>query len=107
MAPGQKVRISTERKLSTIPKSGAGSSWLYPSPQVGPGIACHVILSILNPHFRVKWQPVTRWAKRTSQYYPPRHAKHFEPSFLELNGSYDVESNICQGQCPPSRRHPF
>ena len=28
----------------------------------------------------------------------PRHQKHFEPSFVELNGmaSYDVASNICQ-----------
>lgn len=34
MAPGQKTPISTSRQQSTIPKSGAGGTWLYPSPQM-------------------------------------------------------------------------
>lgn len=34
MAPGQKTPISTSRQQSTIPKSGTGSTWLYPSPQM-------------------------------------------------------------------------
>ena len=34
MAPGQKNPISTSRQVSTIPKSGAGGTWVYPSPQM-------------------------------------------------------------------------
>jgi hypothetical protein len=34
MAPGQKNAISTSRQTSTIPKSGAGGTWVYPSPQM-------------------------------------------------------------------------
>lgn len=34
MAPGQKTPISTSRQQSTIPKSGTGSTWVYPSPQM-------------------------------------------------------------------------
>ena len=34
MAPGQKTPISTQRQQSTIPKSGTGGTWTYPSPQM-------------------------------------------------------------------------
>ena len=34
MAPGQRRPISTDRQRSTIPKSGTGSTWVYPSPQM-------------------------------------------------------------------------
>ncbi len=32
--PGQEKHISTERLVSTIPKGGTDSSWVYPSPQM-------------------------------------------------------------------------
>jgi cytochrome c heme-lyase len=32
--PGQRKPISTERQVSSIPKGGTESSWVYPSPQM-------------------------------------------------------------------------
>ncbi|KAK9857211.1 hypothetical protein WJX84_005191 [Apatococcus fuscideae] len=32
--PGQEKHISTERLVSTIPKGGTASTWVYPSPQM-------------------------------------------------------------------------
>ena len=32
-APGQTKELSTEREISSIPKTGTGNKWEYPSPQ--------------------------------------------------------------------------
>jgi cytochrome c heme-lyase len=34
MAPGQKIALSQERTISSIPKQDGNTKWEYPSPQV-------------------------------------------------------------------------
>lgn len=53
--PGQEKHISTERLVSTIPKGGTDSTWVYPSPQMfyngepEDAHACKAACSSLGP----------------------------------------------------------
>ncbi|KAJ3372983.1 U3 snoRNP protein, partial [Kappamyces sp. JEL0680] len=58
MAPGQSIRLSTDRELSGIPKNSkaANDRWEYPSPQVGRWPA--VLMS------KGSWQEILKWENR-------------------------------------------
>ena len=76
MAPGQRRRISTARQASTIPKSGTGSTWTYPSPQMfynslvrkGKAEDCTEddmasVVSVHNAMNEDTWRRVVAWEK--------------------------------------------
>ena len=76
MAPGQKTPISTDRQQSTIPKSGTGGTWVYPSPQmfynalVRKGKADDVkekdmaaVVSVHNSMNEDTWRRVLTWER--------------------------------------------
>ena len=76
MAPGQRRTISTDRQVSTIPKSGADGTWVYPSPQMfynslvrkGKAEDCTeddmaAVVSVHNSMNEDTWRRVISWER--------------------------------------------
>ena len=76
MAPGQRRAISTDRQVSTIPKSGTDGTWVYPSPQMfynslvrkGKAEDCteddmSAVVSVHNSMNEDTWRRVLTWER--------------------------------------------
>ena len=76
MAPGQRRTISTDRQVSTIPKSGADGTWVYPFPQMfynslvrkGKAEDCTeddmaAVVSVHNSMNEDTWRRVISWER--------------------------------------------
>lgn len=96
-APGQKIALSTEREASKIPKSGAGTTWQYPSAQmfynalVRKGKADDVdendvatVVSVHNAMNEDTWDRVVTWEK-----LHPRAAENEGPKLVRFRGRPD------------------
>lgn len=76
-SPGQQAPLSTQRVQSTIPKGGADSTWLYPSPQMfwnslvrkGKAEGVHetdvdMVVAIHNEMNERTWRQLLSWEDR-------------------------------------------
>eukprot|EP01097_Dermamoeba_algensis_P009591 TRINITY_DN6801_c0_g1_i1.p1 TRINITY_DN6801_c0_g1~~TRINITY_DN6801_c0_g1_i1.p1 ORF type:complete len:301 (-),score=82.53 TRINITY_DN6801_c0_g1_i1:72-932(-) len=76
-APGQRIPLSTDRMQSTIPKGGADTTWVYPSPQMFYNALrrkgkldgdvkeedLDLVVAIHNQNNEVTWNEVKKWEK--------------------------------------------
>lgn len=76
-APGQKMRLSTDREKSAIPKSGTAETWVYPSPQMfynslkrkgkAEGVKEEDMIHVVAAHNTVNektWDEIKRWESK-------------------------------------------
>ena len=117
-APGQKIALSTAREASKIPKSGAGTTWQYPSAQmfynalVRKGKADDVdendvatVVSVHNAMNEDTWDRVVTWEK-----LHPRANEDDGPKLVRFRGRPDdlsplAWSRYLMGGGKPFDRH--
>ncbi|KAK6205489.1 cytochrome c/c1 heme-lyase [Scheffersomyces amazonensis] len=95
LAPGQKIKLSTERTISTIPRGESDDQglWEYPSPQQmlnamlkkgkGDGIPEDAVTSMVEVHNFLNegaWQQILQWEDKYTQ------DTRVEPRLLKFTG---------------------
>eukprot|EP01023_Acetabularia_acetabulum_P008904 TRINITY_DN13919_c0_g1_i1.p2 TRINITY_DN13919_c0_g1~~TRINITY_DN13919_c0_g1_i1.p2 ORF type:complete len:248 (+),score=23.15 TRINITY_DN13919_c0_g1_i1:827-1570(+) len=114
--PGQKQPLSVQREQSSIPKGGAESTWLYPSPQMfynalkrkgkGDDVTEEDMDSVVFTHNQLNedsWRKVMDWEQRLHQ------DEYSEARLLRFTGVPDQLSplarfrNLVTGEMPFDR----